>query len=1144
MKRWVSSLFKKGINDKGLDRFVDDEGVNFYCSTEQFQAIKNCESSDFLTAQYVALKMLEEEGKAESIPNGFIVAPRFIAALEEDVHQLLELPPIWNGAIVANIQGTTKSSRFSVELTVEAPSGRITSAYQINGPMITFGESELALKGTAFEIFDAYNAHQKSVKDEANNLRFLYELQQAQEKGANLKLGHFDKLKIHRPDTVAVEAELDSQGNLILTPSMGQDASYEQVQRVLGQLQTQGNTLKVGDEIILFNEQTAAAAKEIISNRKIPKQSVQQFLNTPSAFLNASLVNLDVGFSLRVKGVSRFKHAYFGETDESGIDWFASKSAEIRPFSAIAGVVKTSEDLQDVERLVADAQTTGATEITFEGTPYDISSPEEVEETISKIKRGVTETEPVDSDVDDSEEEGDPERELEEDEGPWVVDIALNDETLDSPSILVEEALHSVLYRGELDWSNHKRLPYPHQDVGVNWFLGLEHLAREKELLNGALLADDMGLGKTFVALSGIDHYYRQCDSTGRPTLIVAPLSLLENWKDEVGKTFYKSPFNDIVILQSDGDLNRFRVGGAETKGSVNEEGEPELRYSLKFGSDYPLERLDVPKRLVITTYQTLRDYQFSLSQIDWGIVVFDEAQNIKNPNALQTRAAKALKAKFKLLATGTPVENSLADFWCLMDTACPGFLDSYQNFRRTYITPILQAAGDELDLVRAQLGRQLREKVGALMLRRVKEDNLEGLPSKTIYVGLQGDGWQYEPMIEATMADYQLKVYDGAIEAQSQEEDAHALTTLARLRDSSLHPRLADGGRLDMPKSKRDLHALFEESAKLSSVIKVLKAIQNRGEKCIIFAVNKRLQRFLSVALGGYFDLGPLYVINGDAKAVAKREGSVSRKTMIADFEQHDGFNIIVMSPVAAGVGLTVVGANNVIHFERHWNPAKEAQATDRVYRIGQEKNVNIYIPLLHHPSYESFDVNLHRLLSQKSMLKDAVVTPGEVLPNPTASDGSGGDYNKIVEFDDVQRLSWKQFEALCVELLAREYGADSAWLTKDGADYGADGVLVLSDSVVLLQAKHKKGSYKGHSAVQEVANASELYSHSLKREVTHKIFITNATKLAKSTWNIAEQLSVDVIDGNQMKELCRKHQVRFHQIHVRLDKSRYLIH
>ncbi|MFB2351132.1 SNF2-related protein, partial [Priestia megaterium] len=91
---------------------------------------------------------------------------------------------------------------------------------------------------------------------------------------------------------------------------------------------------------------------------------------------------------------------------------------------------------------------------------------------------------------------------------------------------------------------------------------------------------------------------------------------------------------------------------------------------------------LDMDRRLVLTTYQTLRDYQFSMCVIDWGVVVFDEAQNIKNPNTLQTRAAKGLKADFKLLATGTPVENSLGDFWCLMDTAQPGLLGSWQNLR------------------------------------------------------------------------------------------------------------------------------------------------------------------------------------------------------------------------------------------------------------------------------------------------------------------------------------------------------------------------------------------------------------------------------------------------------------------------------
>jgi len=625
--------------------------------------------------------------------------------------------------------------------------------------------------------------------------------------------------------------------------------------------------------------------------------------------------------------------------------------------------------------------------------------------------------------------------------------------------------------------------------------------------------------------------------------LVVAPLSLLENWKDEVADTFHESPFRDIVILQSDGDLNQFREGSTETKASNFDEESFQPRYSLKFGEKHGPDRLDLPKRLVITTYQTLRDYQFSLSQIDWGLAVFDEAQNIKNPNALQTRAAKGLKAKFKLLATGTPVENSLADFWCLMDTACPGYLESYQTFRRTYITPILQAAGDEIDRVREELGRKLREKVGALMLRRVKEDNLDGLPKKHMLVGIESSEWQYELKLSAVMTEYQQKVYEGAIEAQLDDDETHVLTTLMRLRDSSLHPRLADSGRLDAPTSKKETETLFNESAKMAKTVGILRDIQARQEKCIIFAVNKRLQRFLSIALGSYFGLGPLHVINGDAKAVVKKKGALSRKSMINNFEARQGFNIIIMSPVAAGVGLTVVGANNVIHFERHWNPAKEAQATDRVYRIGQQKDVNIYVPILHHPTFESFDVNLHRLLSQKSLLKDAVVTPGEVMPDPSGADKKGLGSNSIINFDDIARLSWKQFEAFTLEVLARKYQSDSAWLTNDGPDFGADGVLAFNDHAILIQAKHKKGSYEGYKSVQEIASAKEIYSKQLGRVVTEKIVITNATQLSKNTRNIANQLNVTIIDGNDLRELCEQHQIMFGQVLNRLEKSRYLI-
>ncbi|MFA0350821.1 helicase, partial [Vibrio sp. 10N.222.55.C6] len=127
-----------------------------------------------------------------------------------------------------------------------------------------------------------------------------------------------------------------------------------------------------------------------------------------------------------------------------------------------------------------------------------------------------------------------------------------------------------------------------------------------------------------------------------------------------------------------------------------------------------------------------------------------------------------------------------------LMDTASPGYLGTYQEFRSHYISPILKSAGDEVEEVRARLGRELRIAVGALMLRRVKEDNLKGLPAKNMYAGGHFDGWEYLKELESTMVGYQRDVYEGTISNQIENEDSHALTTLMRLRDSSLHPRLS----------------------------------------------------------------------------------------------------------------------------------------------------------------------------------------------------------------------------------------------------------------------------------------------------------------------------------------------------------------
>ena len=1136
LKDFIHGL-RKG-DSSGCTWKGDCDDINFIFNEKQLSQLRSGQANDLLMHQYTVLRMLVEQDQAEEIPNGVLVPAEVVVHLDENSRALLGLPPVWSGRIHTNIRGQTGKSSFKVELAAENEGKKFTvrDGFPVEGAIIRFSEEKQYLLNPAhLLIFAAVRKHESSQHTEYDNLSLVFALQQAQKDGASISLGHFDALNIRAPESVTIVAELDENGCLILTPHVGQEASHERVQKVLGQLSHEmATSLRVDDEIILFDEKRLEAVHEVLRNRVIPKDKVDAFLKNPTAFIDASLVDLDLGFSARVKGATRFRHAYFGETDESKIDWFGKKflPAQIFPPKKLAAHIVDKGQLEEFRDEFDKARKLGAQEVEFYEKIYDISDTDCVNQVLSKIEEKLSRGDV--SDVKDGDSSGSSE--------PAVVDIQLNDDDLETPSPLLDRQIHDVLLdENALDWSNYSRKPLLHQVFGVRWILGL---ALDSEGLGGGLLADDMGLGKTFMSLASMDHIYKACQSKGateKPCLVVAPLGLLQNWADEVSQTFGVSPFGDIVILQAGGRLKDFRVGGVETKNQdLNGDEETKIRYSLKVGSSFANERLDLPRRLVITTYQTLRDYQFSLCSVDWGMVVFDEAQFIKNPNTLQTRAAKGIKADFRLLATGTPVENSLADFWCLMDTACPGYLGSYQEFRYKYIAPILQAASDEIEQVRGNIGRQLRERVGALMLRRVKEDNLDGLPNKRVFVGMDDPACKYLPSLHSVLKEAQLESYDSILDRVSSADKNVALAALQKLRDVSLHPRLVFET-LDAAGEHREIDRLMCESGKLQSLLSVLNSIKSRREKCIIFAINKKLQAFLSVALAKFYGLPPIAVINGDVKAVAKRVSSNTRKSMIDAFEAREGFNIIVMSPIAAGVGLTIVGANNVIHLERHWNPAKEAQATDRVYRIGQKLDVNVFIPIAHHPKLQSFDVNLHQLLTKKSLLKDAVVTPEQVLPLRDGLTHSDWSPSQRINFDDVAKLHWEQFEALCAELLVRDRQPENCWLTSSGGDYGADVVLTKGKGAVLVQCKHTKGGlYDGYKAVTDVYSAGRKYENELGKQTETFIFATNAVRLGGRTRKLAKEYEVEILDGKSIAKLLQMHSVTYLDINSRLEKPR----
>lgn len=1157
----IRNIVSTSGSDDCFNMSVDSEGVNFFVQQSKYELCEVGNAPKWIQHQFIYLKMLEEQGIAEAFPNGFIVSATDYVEFEREAYELLNLPPHFPGNYAAQISGVTTEHNFDVQLVPIGTLGRPYPMYSLDGPILVISDDEryslTAPEYGAFQALDNYQRIKSTSRGEAANIMLVHELQQANLLGMPVDLKQFGDLTIEKPKSVGVNILPLDDGSAVLVPNYGEGVDPEAIDRTLGQLgvSSQEAVLRAGNRIVILDEERLKATREIVENRVIPADQFATFLKAPSAFLDATLVDLDLGFSQRVQGVTEFKHGYFGETDESGIDWFLPSGERVYPPSCLKGVAGDGEDLESIRRKIAEATKAGASVIEFGGEIFDISNPEVVDDVLKGIEIGLPLVDPETvSTANDPDGTEDPPRSV-------VIDIDLNDE---DARYSVDKSIAEVSYTGEIDFGAYKRQPYSYQEAGIRWILGLaegtQSLDEARSGRHGALLADDMGLGKTYMSLVAVSEYQRLARISGateRPVLVVAPLSLLENWKDEADKTFLDSPFeNNIVILQSDADLKKYKKAGSGVETRQSEMELDKIRYALKVGQEFGTERLDLPRRLVLTTYQTLRDYQFSLSRVDWSFVIFDEAQFIKNPNTLATRAAKALKARFKLLATGTPVENSLADFWCIMDTAAPGYLGSYQDFRQEYIKPITAANDADKPGIRSDIGKKLRLQAGNLMLRRVKADQLEGLPSKTIFVGDDRPNSEAEFLstLQCVMPNTQMQRYNAVIRLVAEEQlepegGSPVLAGLHRLRDVSLHPLLLDGGLIPIPTDAEEARALVSQSGKLKQTFRVLEQIQSRGEKVIVFAINKRLQSFLKMACERVFGVS-VSIINGDTKAVAKNAKTPTRKNLIASFEKSPGFGVIVMSPVAAGMGLTVVGANNVIHLERHWNPAKEAQATDRVYRIGQTRDVNVYLPILQHPEegVASFDVNLNRLLSQKSALRDAVVTPEVVDPDLIGGSIFGGTFSGDIEKEyispsSLETFSWQQFEAFAAELIAESIGGDAV-LTQEGNDDGADAIVWSENGNVLIQAKHS-ATYGviSEDAAGQVYRAKPIYEDKTIRKYDRLISITNAKSYSSKVKDSAKSYGVELIARKDIEKLLKTYPIEMVRVMRRLNKARLAV-
>ncbi len=612
----------------------------------------------------------------------------------------------------------------------------------------------------------------------------------------------------------------------------------------------------------------------------------------------------------------------------------------------------------------------------------------------------------------------------------------------------------------------------PHQQQGLAW---LQHLykARVQQEVRGAVLADDMGLGKTFQLLAFMAWLVEQ-DRNVPPMLVVAPVSLLENWCEEAHK--FIRPGTLPLLMAYGNELTRLRV--------------PRTAIDARLLNEDQLVRFLKPgwvgnAKVVLTTYETLRDLEFSFAAERWSVMVCDEAQRIKNPAAMVTRAAKKQNVGFKVACTGTPVENTLADLWCLFDFIQPGLLGALNDFGQRYRKPIEAKTDDE----RTQV-EELRTRISAQILRRTKAEVAKDLPQKIV------DGASRKLLLSTE----QRNLYAKAIEDFKKRNDPDAavpfknhLGLLQYLRLICTNPQ-SYGLNASSPEP---LAAYRNKSPKLHWLLDALKGIRQQSEKVIVFCEFRNIQRLLKHYIEQTFTI-QVDIINGDTSAAAGH--TASRQKRIQAFQQAPGFGVIILSPVAVGFGVNIQAANHVIHYTRTWNPAKEDQATDRAYRIGQKKDVYVYYPVVNAPDFCTFDVKLDQLLTRKRELasdmlngsgdlsfEDFLIT--DVVPKRDV------DYFKNpIDLESVLRLEWRYFEGLVAVLWSKQ-GFSPCYCTPSTKDQGVDVVAISGNVGVLIQAKtsSKKGIKLGWDVVKELAGGAAFYQRQHPAVIFHKVGITN---------------------------------------------------
>ncbi len=1029
----------------------------------------------------------------ELIDNGqAFVAEDYIEVSNKNIHildymdqQMLGLPGLYPYEIYVRNEGNFNAEmRLHIEYMSFCPDGTVFQSNR-NGLHLTVDGREYLLSFAQYELvnkveeFNVIPAVEKTV--ESNLLAF----NQIKTLGKSAKASFTEFLteqEVVVPDKIQLQIDSDDIEALSLNAELRITHSNNEYQaskdnfkqtfnrrpRAKQRYRTQDKSKMV--HVVFTDEQKENLDKiKGVQNaiKKEGKGALKDFIDNLDNELDTELIDVKELYSDRVIKIGLYEPKFYPFICKYKSSWLPGIQVENRVNGTDNVFVRNDDELAELEDKLIIAEENAEESIQFKGVELPIKQARKLLEKTKDAKQAPITEENANQLADAGQKK-----------------VLIIEENAEELAFKKEAEVDDVGNQYELEVNDNLAAGIKlkeHQEEGVAW---LQYL--QKNNLAGCLLADDMGLGKTLQILYLIDWHARFYNPQKKPYLIVAPISLLENWECEYIK-FFNPPAQKVQVL-----------GSSDFPKKYNQEA-----ISILQSSD-----------VVLTNYETVRSLQLNLGAVDFAITILDEAQRVKTPGTMVTNAVKALKSDFKIAMTGTPVENSMVDLWCIMDYCVPGLLGNAKAFSKEYEKPL---ALNESDDEKSIIAQRLRSKLNVYFKRRLKSDVAKDLPNK------------YSKKVPKEMPEIQKTMYRSVLnraiqnELDNEERRAHGesaknimLEIIQELRNIVDHPYASQ-----FNLEEYSVEELVESSGKLQATLEVLGEIKDRNEKVIIFTHTKKIQRMLRKVCYEYFQILPR-IINGDTPSSVKEatKNKLSRQQTIDVFQKNEGFNIIIMSPIAAGMGLNVVGANNVIHYSRHWNPAKENQATDRVYRIGQKRDVFVYYPISHDDEIETFDIVLDELLNRKNNLANLVMYPtdrAEVTVKEMSSKLFGASLHEVsyanLVLSDIDKFDPYYFEAF-VAAYYRKKGYEVT-LTPKSNDYGADVIAINNLEALLIQAK-QSGRNIGSEGVNEIYGAVPVYNDKCNKEFTPVLF-TNS-QLTSQASERANAARVKVVDRVQL--------------------------